>query len=118
MKRQHLTSKILSGAIMALSALALTATSSLAAKDDFQITNNSRIPIAELYLTESSISYWGSDLLGYDLLYRGESRPIDFGNPSPYACLYDMRVVFASGFVHKVYQVDVCSINEYMFYDP
>lgn len=60
---------------------------------DFRFHNRTGFSVAQLYVSPSHSDYWGSDVLGRDILPSGYSTLIYFsGNYD--TCIFDIKVVF------------------------
>ena len=102
--------------ILALPIFTLLTHPALAGKTNFWVYNNTNADITELYVSESTRDSWDADVLNPDqVLLSGDRLQVDFSNPSPNACLYDILAVFADGQVVEDYQVNVCSNQGYNF---
>lgn len=97
--------------------LAFTAGDVFASKINFRVYNNTSLTLTNLYVSESSLENWGGDILGSGVLRSGGNGQVDFANPSPYACLYDIRAIFEDGQVLEDYRINVCASSSYTFYE-
>ena len=98
-------------------ALSLTS-SALAAKNNFEVRNNTSVALEYLYISESSLTEWGSDTLGPEQIVQpGGSVVINFANPSPNVCFYDIAAIFADEDELEAMQVNVCEHDWYEFYE-
>ncbi|HEY9735821.1 MAG TPA: hypothetical protein V6D06_06040 [Trichocoleus sp.] len=103
---------------LALSTVALTGQAALAGKQNFEVQNDSSQDVIEIYMTASHIDDWGQDLLGqYSILRSGYSMQVEFEDPTPATCLYDILTVFESGEVLEDYGVNVCRNDYYTVFD-
>lgn len=101
---------------LSLPMLTLLSSPALAGKSEFWVYNNTNADIIELYVSESTRDSWDADILNANqVLASGNRLQVDFSNPSPNACLYDILAVFADGQVVEDYQVNVCSNRGYNF---
>ena len=73
----------------------------------FLLVNRSRRAMNELYLSPSGNDSWGEDRLGDGILAAGATRTIRLPAGD---CLYDYRVVFASGDASEKRHVNLCQI--------
>jgi hypothetical protein len=65
---------------------------------NFTLYNESGRTITRLYISPSSSSKWGGDVLGLDVLNNGSSTRINFpGQSSESPCWWDVKVVFGGG---------------------
>ncbi|MEB3233416.1 MAG: hypothetical protein VKJ64_20580 [Leptolyngbyaceae bacterium] len=90
----------------------------LAAKQGFQVQNNTSVDLHYLYVSESSLDNWGDDVLGaQEVLPPGNYIDIIFNNPDPNVCIYDFRGEFADGDVVEEWQFNVCQNEAFQFYE-
>ncbi len=82
---------------------------------DFTVHNNINETIAELYVSPTSQTTWGSDILGRDVLPQGESAAIHF-TPRTNAgeCIFDIKLV-AGAHQYVVNRVNLCTITDMTF---
>jgi hypothetical protein len=103
-------SPIMAGTIV--SAL-LTATSPPVSALDrwIELTNKSRMPIVEVYISPARSDLWNIDLLGDDYLAPASSVlvNIDDGN----GCRFDFKTVFDDGTTQIRRDVNVCVVERY-----
>ncbi|MDI3306643.1 MAG: hypothetical protein QJR07_06020 [Acetobacteraceae bacterium] len=77
----------------------------------FNLVNQSRRMIHELFASPSSRQDWGPDRLGDDVVRPGQTYPVRL----PYGeCQYDIRIVFQGGDAQERRGVNTCSINNYV----
>lgn len=93
---------------LALALVGLNAPFAVAAKSDFRVYNSTGSTMYRLYVSDSSLSGWGRDSLGSNVLRSGRNTSIRFGDPSSRRCLYDFRAEFANGAVVQDMGVNVC----------
>lgn len=79
----------------------------VAEKNNFRVQNNGSSPIVELYVSSSSQSNWGSNLVGDSPLPRGEGKVVAFDS-SP-NCFYDFRAVYENRRTFEQFQFNVCN---------
>ena len=114
---QTIKKAMIASALSVPVALSMTS-SALAAKSNFEVRNNTSVNLEYLYISESSLSEWGNDTLGpTQIIAPGGSVVINFANPSPNVCFYDILATFADGDEVEGMQVDVCENDWYEFYD-
>jgi hypothetical protein len=114
---QSFIRKAIAVSALGLPMMALTAQSALADKSNFSIANNTDTVISELYLSDSSLSEWNNDILGTNILDVGEQTTVEFADPSPSRCLYDIKAVFADGEELEAFRINVCTESQYQFYN-
>lgn len=65
---------------------------------NFTLYNSSGQTIRRLYVSPSSSSNWGRDVLGRDVLYNGASTRISFPDQNSRSpCWWEVKVVFNGG---------------------
>lgn len=69
-----------------------------------RFVNNSSNTVFNLYYSHSSLSGWGPDRLGANVMRPGQSSSVRLAN----AGNYDFRVVWDNGRAAEVRQVNVC----------
>jgi hypothetical protein len=116
-QRPSLVRNALLTSLLTLPTAFLNTPEALADKSDFRVYNNSSVAITHLYASSSARDTWDNDILGRDILPSNSSIQVLFGNPSPSDCLYDIRAIFADGVVLEDYQINVCTVPGYTFYD-
>lgn len=110
--------KLLIASALSLPLLISFASSAVADKDDFWIENNTSVDLDYLYISETTSDSWGEDVLGLEyILAPGDYVDILFNDSNPSVCLYDIRGEFADGDVVEDFEVDVCDIGSYEFYE-
>lgn len=97
--------------------VALMSQSALADKASFYIQNNSDTAISELYVSDSSLENWNDDILDPDILESGDRVTVNFVDPSPDRCNYDIKAIFVDGQQVEDYRIDVCSNEQYQFFN-
>lgn len=75
----------------------------------FSVINQSDTTVNEIYFNPSSMSNWGRDRLGDNVLPAG--RSITF-NPGGSGGNYDFRIVWANGDTAELMRVNICSASE------
>ena len=81
----------------------------------FNAVNRTRSEIMELYATPAGMTTWGKDRLGDNTVPPNENRPVRLladGN-----CVYDIKVVFASGQSDERRGVNTCAVD-HVFFPP
>ena len=69
-----------------------------------RFVNNSSATVLQLYYNPSSITSWGPDRLGQNVLRPGQTTNVRLANAAP----YDFRVVWENGRSSEIRQVNVC----------
>jgi hypothetical protein len=98
--------------LFAAAALAIVATqAAFADPRDFTFENNSGSTIYHLYVSPSNSAYWGSDVLGRDVLGPGERELIRFNPNVGDSCYYDILVVTADGRQTEKHGENLCAVS-------
>jgi hypothetical protein len=84
---------------------------------DFTLTNSSSVDIASVYVSPSGVDSWGSDAMGTDILWSGQSVSMNFTGSADGACVYDIKVLGTQGEEGYLYKVDLCSVSQVTFGD-
>ncbi len=114
---QSFTRKVLAISALSLPLISFMAPSALADKANFYVENNSNVAISELYVSDSSLGNWNNDILGQSTLDSNEKITIVFADSSPDRCLYDIKAIFADGQKVEDYRINVCTSEQYQFFD-
>jgi len=69
-----------------------------------RFVNNSNATVLQLFYNPSSISNWGPDRLGQNVLRPNQTTTVRLANAAP----YDFRIVWANGRTSEIRQVNVC----------
>jgi len=69
-----------------------------------RFVNNSNATVLQLFYNPSSITSWGPDRLGQNVLRPGQTTNVRLANAAP----YDFRVVWSNGRSSEIRQVNVC----------
>lgn len=104
--------------ILTLPTVSFLPQAAFADKTNFWVYNNTNANITELHVSESTQKSWEANILDTDqVVSSGDRLQVNFSNPSPNACLYDIWAVFSNGRVIEDYQVNVCNSRGYTFHD-
>lgn len=95
----------------ALLATLFTATSAIAAQQDFSVVNRTGHVVVQLNVSPSSETRWGPDILGREVLANGETAQVSFDRPDS-ICMWDIRVTYSDGDTGDWRQVDLCEVGE------
>jgi len=107
--------RLFQAAAIALPLISLGAQSALADPRNFTVTNNSNLLITNLYVSHISENNWGDDILGRDVLPKGESTDIVFPDAEPTVCTYDIKVIREGGAEGQLRAVDLCATETVTF---
>ena len=83
----------------------------LADPRDFTMENDSLSSIYHLYVSPSSSTGWGDDILGVDVLPAGQSVDITFDTSLDKTCIYDILVVSADGSRTRKNRENLCTTS-------
>ena len=115
---QRFSLKTLSASLLSIPIALASASATFAAKQGFQVQNNTSVNLNYLYISESSLDTWGADVLGPEqILPPGNYIDIIFNDPDPSVCIYDFRGEFADGDVVEEYSFNVCSNEAFQFFE-
>lgn len=73
----------------------------------FQVVNQSGATVREFYFSHSSLSSFGVDQLGQNVLQPGQAMNFVANNPGN----YDFRAVFMNGARRDLYRVNICAAS-------
>lgn len=93
----------------AFALLVMFAQSALADPRDFTLENDSLSYITHVYVSASSSTSWGEDILGVDILGPGESVDITFDTNVGRTCIYDLLVVTEDGSRTRKNRENLCT---------
>jgi len=106
----------LGGALLAISLVAMSATTAFADPRDFDLVNNTGDDIEEIYVGPSNMVDWGDNLIpDGKVLPHGNKVPINFKRFVDGACLYDVKVVTTEGKEGELDQVNLCDTTTVTF---
>ena len=76
-----------------------------------ELTNNTRMPIVEIYIGHARSDRWNIDLLGADFLVPAGSVLVNIDDRA--GCRFDVKTVFDDGTTLIRRDVDICAIGRY-----
>ena len=76
-----------------------------------ELTNNTRMPIVEVYISRGHSELWNIDLLGDDYLAPASSVLVNINDGM--GCRFDFKTVFDDGTTQIRRDVDVCAVERY-----
>ena len=76
-----------------------------------ELTNNTRMPIVEIYIGNARSNRWNIDLLGDDYLAPASSVLVNIDDGA--GCRFDFKTVFDDGTTQIRRDVDVCAVERY-----
>ena len=74
-----------------------------------ELTNNTRMPIVEVYISHARSEHWNIDLLGDDYLAPASSVLVNIDDGA--GCRFDFKTVFDDGTIQIRRNVDVCAVE-------
>ena len=80
-----------------------------------ELTNNTRMAIAEIYISRVGAQLWNVDLLGPDLLAPASSVLVNIDDGA--GCRFDLKTVFDDGTIQVLRNVNVCAAERYAISD-
>lgn len=107
--------RVLLTAVSALALVLVLAQSAFADPRDFQLTNNSSVDLAYVYVSPSATDDWGDDLMGTDVLSAGQTIDVSFKKFDGSTCNYDIKVIGTGGEEGYLYKVDLCTVSTVTF---
>ena len=105
----------LSMTVLLLPLISLNPKVALADQRDFNLINDSKITINEVYVSTVSTDQWEEDVLGRDTLSSGESTQITFSRGAAGTCVYDIKVVTEQNREIQRQNVNLCETNDVIF---
>jgi len=76
-----------------------------------ELTNNTRMPIVEVYISRGRSELWNIDLLGDDYLAPASSVLVKIDDEA--GCRFDVKTVFDDGTTQIRRDVDICAVERY-----
>ena len=76
-----------------------------------ELTNNTRMPIVEIFVSPVRSDRWNIDLLGDDYLAPASSVLVNIDDGA--GCRFDFKTVFDDGTTQIRRNVDVCAVERY-----
>jgi hypothetical protein len=101
----------LPAAVSAVVLLVVLAQAVLADPRDFTFENDSLSYITQLYVSPSSSTNWGDDILGIDVLPPGQSIDVTFDTSVGRTCIYDILVVTEDGSRTRKNRENLCTTS-------
>jgi hypothetical protein len=77
-----------------------------------ELTNNTRMAIAEILIARFGTERWERDLLGDDILAPAQSLTVEIKDREGY-CRFDFKTVFDDGTILIRRNVDVCALERF-----
>jgi hypothetical protein len=97
------------GALLLVGAMSSAA---FADRRDFNLNNNSDYVLAHAYVSPTTDTDWGEDILGREILNPGEVWQVGFDRFDANTCMWDVKVVTQEGFEVKLPQLNLCVITD------
>ena len=76
-----------------------------------ELTNNTRMPIVEIYISPVRSDRWNIDLLGEDYLAPASSVSVKIDDGA--GCRFDVKTVFDDGTTQIRRDIDMCAVERY-----
>jgi hypothetical protein len=76
-----------------------------------ELTNNTRMPIVEVYISPVRSGLWNIDLLGDDYLAPASSVLVNIDDGAE--CRFDFKAVFDDGTTQIRRDVDLCAVERF-----
>ena len=76
-----------------------------------ELTNNTRMPIVEIFISHGRAELWNIDLLGEEYLAPASSVLVNIDDQA--GCRFDFKAVFDNGTTQIRRDVDVCAVERY-----
>ncbi len=87
------------------------------AQQDFALVNRTGYTIDEVYVSPSSVTNWGNDLMGEDSLENGQQLNVRF-NRTTTECSFDIKVVYDDEETAEFRGVNLCQVSRVtLFYN-
>lgn len=90
--------------------LVLSCNIAFAGAQDFTLINNAKYNVAKVYVSPSAVDDWQEDVLGDEVLMRGEQVNITFARGET-ASLWDLRVVDENDKTHTWKNINLKKIS-------
>ena len=103
---------------LALAAIATISSLVLAAgNQDFTLHNETDFNIGELHISASDDNKWGPDVLGQDVLLKGDKTHITFTGFKDTDCKFDVKISKnGEDTAYVVEDLNLCEIDDVVFY--
>jgi hypothetical protein len=112
MKNKNIRTLVLS--LLTIPTLLIFANPSLAEKRDFIFHNKTGKVIKFIYISASTETVWGDDILGENTIDLNDSFTTD-NEASGSSCLQDFKAVFNDDSESEIKEINVCETDEYTF---
>ena len=89
----------------------LVANPANAGMQDFRVHNETGQAIINIYVSPSSETHWGPDILGVEILADGESGVVRFDRDEE-SCLWDIKVNYQDGDQGDWRQINLCETTD------
>lgn len=107
----RLIKAVVSGVVISALAIVTFSEAALADPRDFTFENNSDSTILSVYVSPATSRWWGSDVLGDEVLPPGYRMPIRFNSYFVYTCYYDVKVVTDDVQSSYTWNMDLCATS-------
>ncbi|MGA9379267.1 MAG: hypothetical protein WBV73_10905 [Phormidium sp.] len=107
--------KFVSATVLFLPLISLNPKVALADQRDFNLINDSKLTINEVYVSTINTDQWEEDVLGQETLDSGKSTEITFSRGAAGTCVYDIKVVTTQSQEVERRNVNLCETNDVIF---
>src|SRR5215510_8696813 len=81
------------------------------ALDQWELTNNTRMTIVEIYISQVGAERWNIHLLSNGFLAPASSVRVSVDDRA--GCLFDIKTIFDDGTTHVRRGVNICQVERY-----
>lgn len=108
---KRLIKPLLVAALALVAVASVTVTAAQRRNLDFTLVNKTGLDINEVYLSPTSDSEWGEDVMGKDILKNGEKVDITFSSAET-ECNWDLKIVDEDDDDIIWTKLNLCTANE------
>jgi len=108
---KQLIKPLIAAALALVAVASVTVTTAQRRNLDFTLVNKTGLDINEVYLSPTSDSEWGEDVMGKDILANGEKVDITFSSAET-ECNWDLKVVDEDDDDIIWTKLNLCTANE------
>ena len=108
---KQLIKPLIAAALALVAVASVTVTAAQRRNLDFTLVNKTGLDINEVYLSPTSDSEWGEDVMGKDILANGEKVDITFSSAET-ECNWDLKVVDEDDDDIIWTKLNLCTANE------
>ena len=108
---KQLIKPLIAAALALVAVASVTVTAAQRRNLDFMLVNKTGLDINEVYLSPTSDSEWGEDVMGKDILANGEKVDITFSSAET-ECNWDLKIVDEDDDDIIWTKLNLCTANE------